>query len=481
MRTLKEECLGILNKGSFTITDPGPLHQPIRGFYIRRDDKLRLVVEVDADPSASSSAVDHPPGTVRITTERVQLKSLGGLEGELSGVIPYSVKTHSSGASEQWLKEEASVHIATTRNPAASEPVRVIDWLENLPQSPFVWPAGTKVVTNTTTTRTIVLDDGITISTDNDTYRFSNNAVKLTVCGVTFYVCALAPEDDSGIKPGCIIYDGLPDDGLRKKVRVALSFALGIYLIELGSTQYDAEWGIVSTLARSAYSLGRHAFELHVLPPAPLGPRFQHELNPVQLAQAVTAFVEAFDRLDLANLHWAYWHACAATPHIAPAHFGAAIEALQDAYIRANPDLVPSGWTPRNEWKALRATLTATIESADISAEAKVALSKKLTTFNGIDQRQKLKSLMAALDLRLGNDEDAAWRRRNNAAHGTPIPEGQELAAIRDMKLLRGLFQRLLLRVTNAAAQYIDYASPHHEYRGLAEAPLDARAPAREV
>lgn len=481
MRTLKEECLGILNKGRFTITDPGPLHQPIRGFSIRRDDKLRLVVEIDAHPSASSTAVDHPPGTVRITTERVQLKSLGGLYGELSGVIPYSTKTHSSGASDQWLKEEASVHIATTRNPAASNPVRVIEWLENLPQSPFVWPAGTKVVTNTTTTQTIALDDGVTISSESEAYTFSNNAVKLTVGGVTFYVCALAPEEGSGIKPGCIIYDGIPDDGFRKKVRVALSFALGIYLVELGSTQYDAEWGIVSTHARSAYSLGLQAFELHVLPPAPLGPRFQHELHPAQLTHAVTAFVEVFERLDLANLHWAYWHACAATPHIAPAHFGAAIEALQDAYIRANPDLVPSGWTPRNEWKALRAMLTATIESADISAEAKAALSKKLSTFNGIDQRQKLKSLMTALNLRLGNDEGAAWRRRNKAAHGTPIPEGQELAAIRDMKLLRGLFQRLLLRVTNAAAQYIDYASPHHEYRGLAEAPLDTPAPAPKI
>jgi hypothetical protein len=477
MRNLSEECLGILNKGLFTITDPGPLHQPIRGFSIRRDDKLRLIVEIEADPGATSSAVGHPPGTVRMTTERVQLKSVGGLDGELSGVIPYSTKTHGSGASEQWLKEEASVHIAATRNPARMEPVRVIDWLENLPQSPFVWPAGTRVVTNTTTTRTIALDDGITICSDSEAYRFSSNTAKLTVGRFTFYVCALDPEDGSGIKPGCIIYDGLPDDGFRKKVRVALSFALGIYLVELGSTQYDAEWGIVSTLARSAYTLGRHAFELHVLPPAPLGPRFQHELNPAQLTRAVTAFVDTFDSLDLANLHWAYWHACAATPHIAPAHFGAAIEALQAAYLKANPDLVKSAWAPREEWKALRAAMTTTIESADISAEAKAALSEKLSTFNGIDQRQKLKALMAALNLHLGDDEDAAWRRRNKAAHGTPIPEGQELAAIRDMKLLRGLFQRLLLRVTNAAPQYIDYASPHHEYRSLADAPPDAPAP----
>jgi len=48
-----------------------------------------------------------------------------------------------------------------------------------------------------------------------------------------------------------------------------------------------------------------------------------------------------------------------------------------------------------------------------------------------------------------------------------PIPEGQELAAIRDMKLLRGLFQRMLLRIANAADQYIDYTSPDHPFRRL--------------
>jgi hypothetical protein len=94
MRDLAEKCLSILNDGYFQITDAGPLHQPLRGFSIRRDDRLRLVLETDADLKATSSAVEHPPGTVRMSTERVQLRSLGGLEGELLGVIlRWSLKT----------------------------------------------------------------------------------------------------------------------------------------------------------------------------------------------------------------------------------------------------------------------------------------------------------------------------------------------------------------------------------------------------
>lgn len=128
---------------------------------------------------------------------------------------------------------------------------------------------------------------------------------------------------------------------------------------------------------------------------------------------------------------------------------------------------------PRTTWKKLRTNTALAIDDTDISDQAKAALKVKLATFNTVDQRPRLKAVMATLGLQLGGDEDAAWRRRNKAAHGTPVPEGEELAAIRDMKLLKGLFGRLLLRITDAADQYIDYTSPHFEYRRLANAPPD--------
>lgn len=472
MRDLTEECLRILNKGLFEITDPGPLHQPIRSFSIRRDEKLNLILETEAAPNATSAAINLPPGTARLTNERALLRSVGGLEGEFFGLMPYSQNRQTLGVTEQPLKELARVHVAKTNNPSGAPSAYVIDWLENLPTSPYVWPAASGVVTRTITTRRISLNDGITIASDTDCSSTSWNSAKVTVDGTTFYVCALDREDRPGaIKPGCIVYDGAPDDEFRKKVRTGLSFAMGVYLVDLGTSHYDAEWNVVSTLARSAYSLRRHAFDIETLQFAPLGDRFLNELGAPQLTQAIQAFVTAFDSLDLANLHWAFWHACAATPHIAPAHFGAAIEGLQSAYTKANPGKVREGWATRDEWKILKTALSDVIDGGNICLEAKMALKNKLPTFNGIDQRQRLKDVMAALNLELGDDEDAAWRRRNKAAHGTPIPQGQEVAAIRDMKLLRGLFQRLLLRMTNAADQYIDYASPNHEYRPLRQAP----------
>jgi hypothetical protein len=299
MRDLTEECIRILNKGLFEITDPGPLHQPIRSFSIRRDEKLQLILETEAAPNATSAAIDQPPSTVRMTTERALLRSVGGLEGEFFGLVPYSQHRQTLGVTEQPLKELAQVHIAKTNNPSAAPAAYVIDSLENQPRSPYTWPAASDVVTRTITTRRISLNDGITITSDTDRSSTSWNAAKVTVDGATFYVCALNREDRRGaIKPGCIVYDGAPDDEFRKKVRTGLSFAMGVYLVDLGTTHYDAEWNVVSTLARSAYSLRRHAFDIETLQLAPLGDRFLNELGAPQLTRAIQAFVTASDALD---------------------------------------------------------------------------------------------------------------------------------------------------------------------------------------
>lgn len=477
MVNLSEECLDVLNGGHFTIVEPGPLHAPIQSFSIRRDEKLRLILETEVPPGVTSAAVDHPPGTVRINVERVMLRSIGGVDAEFNGVIPFSLTSNTVGYTVKSRKELAQVHIARTNYANGGPAAYTIDWLENLPSSPFIWPDLSRIVNTTQSSRAIALDDGITITREDERFRSSRNAAKLTVEGWTFYVCALDREDQAGaIKPGCIVFDGTPDDSFRKKVRTALSFALGLYLVDLGTTHYDSNWHIVSTLARSAYSLEQRAFDIGPEQLAPLGPRYLNELNTTQLTRAITALIRAFEELDLANLSWAYWHACTATLHIAPAHFGAVIEALQNAYIKSHPGVVAKTWVPPTAWKQLRTNVATAIDGAEISDQAKAALKCNLTSLHRVSQRPLLKAVMTAIGLQLGRDEYEAWQRRNKAAHGMPIPEGEELAAIRDMKLLKGLFGRLLLRITNAADQYIDYTSPHFDYRSLVDAPPDTSA-----
>jgi hypothetical protein len=467
----EKESLDLLNEGQFWITDPGPLHAPIHRFSIRRDKELALILETEAAPGAKSTAAPHPAGTVRVNTEQVELVNVVGIKAVLSGVVPYAVTT-SHAPHRGALKEETRVNQLTVTPGDLGKAAYTIEWLENLANSPFIWPDSIKTVMKTTITQSIALtDDGITLSDSSHRESVSRAAAKLTVAGSTLYICALDREDPNvGIKPGCIVYIGTPSDLVRRKIRTALSFALGVYLVELGHTLYDQEWRIVSATSRSAYSLYKKAFDLAPMPPAPLSNRgFRHDIDQPTLTRIVNALVGSYETLDLGNLSWAYWHACVATIHIAPAHFGAAIEALQKAYIKGLPNTITTKILSAAQWKKLQAALSREIGGIDIPEGSKCALIDQLHMINQVPRRTVLKAVLQAIDIELGADEDDAWKRRNHAAHGVPIPEGNELAAIRDMKLLRVLFHRMLLRMLNATDSYIDYVSLDNPYRGLQE------------
>jgi hypothetical protein len=84
---------------------------------------------------------------------------------------------------------------------------------------------------------------------------------------------------------------------------------------------------MVSFKAVSPYSNDGLVFDLPALPPAPLAARSYNEIEPVRLNRLASALYAAYDELGFGDLNWGFWHARCATPHIAPVHFGAIIEA----------------------------------------------------------------------------------------------------------------------------------------------------------
>ncbi len=463
------EAVDLINRGLFEITDPGPLHAPIRGFVLSRNDDLALILETNATPDAKTDIVQPPTGTVRFNKDLVKLAEIGGNEATLTGIQSFNVTISHGHSQQSALRECARIHELTVTLDDPGKAAYTIEWLENLPLSPFIWPDSITTITETSVTCSIaLLNGGLTLSNSSSGHNSSQNAAKLTVAGQTLFVCAQSTQGSDAIKRGSIVYIGTPDDLIRKKIRNALSFALGFYLVELGHTLYDQDWHIVAATSRSAYSLAKRTFDPSPMPLAHLSSRsFQHDLGHTKLTQMVDALVANYDQLDLGNLSWAYWHAGTATVHIAPAHFGAAIEALQEAYCKSHPNIGKTKILPTAQWKGLRETINGVIEAALINEDNKGALKEKLQDINRPPQRVILKSVLEAMGIELGAAENEAWKRRNDAAHGTPIPEGEELAAIRDMKLLRGLFNRMLLRMTNAADNYVDYVTPGHAIRYL--------------
>jgi hypothetical protein len=470
----ERESFDLINDGHFSITKPGPLHAPVHSFSVQRDEKLRLILKTVAPANARSSEVTRSSGTVRLATDSVELTNVAGVKAVLRGVTCYSVNiANQLEANKHFLTEEATVHRIDIETDNERSPCYTIDWIDNVPAI-FHWPDTIRTSQSTSTTRNIAIDDdGISLTTSATHESFSRHAVKLTVAGVDVFFCTHGRDSTIGrVRPGCIIYSGTPDGEFRKRLRNALSFSLGAYLVYLGHTTYSDDWRIRSVLLTSAYSIGKAVFDLPVLHPAPLHQSWQHGVERNRLHRMVHSILEKYDEIDFGSLAWAYWHALCATPHIAGVHFGAAIEALQRRYIEANATKVPTKIiADRPTWKKLNTSIEGLIADLNLPEELKTALRQNVGALNRVPQRTKMEALLKAIKIVLGPDEALAWKRRDDAAHGNEMVPGGELPLIQDNKLLKVVLHRILLSVTNASDAYFDYATPGFPVRKLSDPP----------
>jgi hypothetical protein len=417
-----EFALSFINDGHFYVTETGPLHAPIKDFSIRRDEKLKLIITTRCPGDAKSSEPDRPAGTVRQNVESAELENIGATKAKLRGLIPYSDRTthnHRTGDSE--LTEEALIHEISVPAWDDRESLYTIDWVENLPTRPFAWPASIDTKTEILTTRKIGRGDNVITLFDKQMGQTgSNHAVKIVVEGTDIYVCALDRKDGSELK-------------------------------------------------KPGYSIGGRVLDLPTLPPAPLGGRWQDNIDPFYMARLVNAIFHNYETLDFGNLSWTYWHALCATPHIAAVHFGAAIEMLIRQYAAMKPGQFSRKIIDGEVWKAFRSQVDELISNLEIPEEKKSALRENIGDLNRVHQRDMMEAVLKDIGIAPGVDEWQAWKRRNDAAHGVATETGEELDAIRDIKLLKVLFHRMVLRIVDGADSYRDYATLEFPTRRLAE------------
>jgi hypothetical protein len=452
----KNQAIEILNEPGWAVADHGPLHGDSRTLKIRRDCSLTLFIDTEAARGRHFPRRAIPPGGARNNPDNVTLESVSGAKAILSAV---DARTRVEGGDT--ARETARIHELTIKLPGPGPPAYTVEWLENLP-SHFDWPNVVERVEGTEKTFSFT-DNRIYATAPDELFGTGRHAAIIEAAGHKLYIWGprLSREGPTP-RSGCIIYEGAPAELTRKKFRTALSFAFGAYLVETGHTVFDKDWHAVSAAARSAYALGGRASELTVQPLMWLSDRnAEFDLGPVALTRMVERLFARYDDLDLPNLSWAYWHSRTAPPHIAPAHFGATIEALQDSYIKLHPGKFAEEILPKKDWRALRKDIVTVIEKAAISEDAKVAFKRNVQeTMNNVPQRDILKSVCRDVGVVIGTDEDRAWKRRNDAAHGAPLPQEKVLPTIRDMKLLLVLFHRMLLAITGASDRYLDYATP---------------------
>jgi hypothetical protein len=429
-----------------------------------------LILETVSGQDAKSNAISHPPGTVRPNTDTATLLGIAGTTTvTLTGVQPLTyLRSISPNPALGELQERSRIHALTGNTPNQNEPKYIIDWLANV-EGHFIWPDTTDKALVTTKTLTIGRGENApTLTHTGKQGGGSRNCVKLNVDGNEIYLCTTASQSAKEIKkPGFILYVGTPTEEFREKVRTCLSFSLGVYFVHLGHSTFCKDWGLVSFKAIRAYALGGRAFEIPSTPPAPLGMKYEWEIDRAVLSRMVNSIYAHYDALNFLSLNWAFWHAVCATPHIAAVHYGAAVEALQRAYVKHNPTTYQTTLLCHGHWRILKRAADAAPAAMPISDQTKKILQNKISGLNSKPQSVLLDEVLSTLGLTLSPLEQAAWKRRHNAGHGIYAKLDDSARLIMETKLLRLRFNRMVFAITKASDTYYDYYTLNRPIRKL--------------
>lgn len=478
------ECFeAYLNGGGFEISDPGPVVGPAREISIRRLGNGELELTTVSPRHVPSD--DHVlPGSIRTLTEQIGFTSYGGYEA-IAKAVHWRSKSN-GGDPVSGPRHTARYYVGEILITRPSPPpvAFTIDWLNNVDRESCHWLGGL-IDERRDITETRTVGEGLSSITLKGSGaggrdRGYPGALEMVIGGVRLFVCA-SQDGPKDRWPGYILYEGAPDEELRRRVREVVGFTLGSGLVWLGSTALDGDTQFVWTSARSATPFGRDWVDASE-PPAPLSQRMESAVEQKAVGRVASALFDHYDELDFRALSWNYWCAVNAPGHMAAGHFGAAIEALERAYLKAHPGFKPTG--PIQDIALARKVRQAFRKCVDeLKLDDVVArqLYNKIGQLNDPSGPSARRQLMARLGLGWGAAENAAWERRNVAAHGKVRHRDDSIPTARDTVILRTTLNRMVLKIASASHTYIDRYTPGYRLRPLSQPiAVDSAASASE-
>ena len=186
-------------------------------------------------------------------------------------------------------------------------------------------------------------------------------------------------------------------------------------------------------------------------------------------SRIINSLFEAYDQYRLEDVFWQYWHAHCAPYHAAAVHYGAAIESLQKRYIEVSGKLSIGSILLKKDWREFRKKALLLLDSSGFPEPEAKLLSQQIDNLNRAPQKVVMERFLDSLDIPLGTLELSAWQQRNNAAHGNELGEDEHIDVILDSKILRIMFDRMILKMTNASDYYVDYYTASFPVRRLTE------------
>lgn len=458
----------VVTPSRFKVIDSGPLYGPITGFSVRRGSKFEILLSTESAGDSESQGVKHVPGTVRNNNDSIVLEDVSGCFGRVVGINSFSsVKSNDYISGKSLTKQESTISYVEVVIPNVSVDYKV-DWVLNMDDDNVIWPHTHEVKLESSTSSGWG-DDFLSLVANDSQHRFGRACFCFSVNGIDVVVGRTRGERGEPDKRGYLLYKGDVSDDVRLKILGCVSFALGMHLVHIGSAGFSSAGYLAYTKSISAYSIGGRVFELGRMPPAPLGLKYQGELDPDVTVKVIRALYENYDRLNLRTLFWQYWHAQCAPYHVAAVHFGAAIEFLQKKYMEVFGKLSLGIILPKAEWRRLRDEIRLLLDAKNIPSHELELISKQLEGLNRAPQKVVMERFLDALGISLGEVELSAWQHRNDAAHGNDRSDSDPIDIIRGNKVLRVMLDRLILKITGSSDYYFDYYSYGFPIRNLAD------------
>lgn len=284
-------------------------------------------------------------------------------------------------------------------------------------------------------------------------------------------------------KPGFIEFynlnDCMPSEDTKRIILAALSFTLGRQIASVGSTSLAEDGDRVSYSTKTVRLLGEQsAYRQPSYPPTQLSlPDYDHlegVLDEKKVSEIISAVATKMEELKLEYPLFLVWLGQNSPRDVRAAHLGAAIESLRDSYCENN---LTTNLLPTNVWKEIMKPLLIEAfdnahkkleENLQISSEVKI-LKDKLSQLNDKSSNMKYNEFFELISLKKGKVEEAALRERNKPAHGTRYLPDQYRGLSITTDALYTLFNRIVLKLTDASDYYIDYSTYGHPVRHIDE------------
>lgn len=465
----------MMNKVYFDRFETEDLFCPINKFEIERDINQRLILTTYSSINSTSKAKNFPPGTVKHSDEALKIiLTVPKNEILMSGL---TVLSSNLILNSKERIEKTSVQTIEYISKKEQNVFSIIEWVDNIDNGFYLYPDSINInETLTTEIKLLHNDEHFTeLSSSDNTTSGSRACIYLNIDGQELYVgkCTKQTKLHNGAL-GFILYKGAPSEERRDKIRRCLSYALGRYIVYLGYNTYNEQWQLLSFKAIAGYSIKNLVYDMQTSPPAPLDSNSRNMINSNMMIPLVNALYKHHDNLKFQHILWLYWHAVCAPIHMAAVHYGGAIEFLQDAYIKHhNKKFKTKVLEESDDWEEFSKAAFEAVEKLAINKETKNILCEKIKHLNQISPRNLEQQFLEILEIQLSKLEKSAWKQRNSAAHGKEIENDDYIKLIKEVKILKIILDRLILKITQGSQQYIDYYSLGHPFRLLTDSILD--------